>query len=207
VKTLNKLKWTQPDGTEHQAVFSSSSSSLLAMSNGLMAEDASAVAASTFTLVLDVDLSHVGSAEDTGEVPPENASHNLRMLLVKVWPYLTSRNNPMAVVEQIQAAIPISIPLSAILPPEPSATIVAITVWRLVNAWTWCLLPSRRKLSRSALSRSTWDAISLNVDPSTLARNPEDGHVEPTTDGTVDPESVIYVPTGVLDSVAGSDED
>lgn len=50
--------------------------------------------------------------------------------------------------------------------------------WRLSNAFEWCMLSDRRRLSgRSPLSRETWDAISVNQDSTVLKRN------QPANDG------------------------
>lgn len=198
MKTLNRLNWSWNDDNENQIVFSESASSLLDMGNSLMASDSNAIAVSTFMLILDVDLSRMEGPEYLRDLLPESASENMKTLLVKAWPYITSRPNPGVVIQRIDASVPLSIPLSDILPPRPTAAVVATTVWRLVNAWTWCLLPNRRKLSRSLLSRSTWDAISLHVDPTVLAKNPEGGQADSGLDETIDPDSVVFVPSQLV---------
>lgn len=44
-------------------------------------------------------------------------------------------------------------------------------VWRLSNAFEWCMIPYRRRLSgRAQLSRETWDAISVYQDGQVLRR-------------------------------------
>lgn len=50
--------------------------------------------------------------------------------------------------------------------------------WRLANALEWSCLPDRQKLSYKKLSRTTWDKISIYIDPLTLKKQERPRNME-----------------------------
>lgn len=145
------------------------------MSNALIAED---LLAHDYLLTLGVDPTELENADPTGciEPLPEGTRENMKVLLCKACQHITGRPLPQGIVFSactLHSQISIGIKISDLLPPDCTTPLVAITVWRLVNAWTWCLLPNRRRLTTSPLSKNTWDAISLYVNPTVLTRSGE----------------------------------
>lgn len=182
MKTLNTLTW---QGLTRQTLtFSSSSQTLLAMSNTLIAQGPGL--GRDYLLTLSVDPEELGDVDpsDGTELLPEGTRENMKLLLYKASLYITGRSLPLHEILStctLHSGTSVEIRISSLLPPDCTTPLVATTVWRLVNAWTWCLLPNRRKLTTSPLSRHTWDAISLYVDPTVLARNGETPHAETTS--------------------------
>lgn len=68
-----------------------------------------------------------------------------------------------------------------------SPNVLQSLTWRLGNAFEWCMLPDRRRLSgHSVLSRETWDSISIHKNANVLRREPtpeEVGGGEPQVGG------------------------
>jgi hypothetical protein len=64
-------------------------------------------------------------------------------------------------------------------------------IWRMANAFEWCTLPNRRKLSgQSSFSRETWNAISVYRSSETLARTTSSDSPAPDLEPAVsDPQA------------------
>jgi len=54
-----------------------------------------------------------------------------------------------------------------------SKTLVKAIIWRLANAYQWCLFPDRKQLTTNvAFTKETWNAISIYMTESILKRPP-----------------------------------